>query len=238
MALVGVFVNVLLPVLLLIGLGVLLDRRLDIDVKSISKVVFYGFSPCLIFSLLVDSTVSGQDSTLIFLFVVVSTFLIGGLGWLASRAMRFDRLTTSAMLLGVMFMNSGNYGLSVNLFAFGEEGLARAALFFVASAILSNTMGVFLAARGQRQRQGGAGPRLQSSAGIRGSGGSCRQRDRAHRPCAHRQSALPPLAAPLCPACSWSWAWSCRARPSIRMCPSWAWPRCCGWQRRPWSPGC
>ena len=149
MNLVSVFVNVLLPIFILMGFGVLLDRKLHIDVKSVSRVTFFIFSPCLIFSSLVSSMVSGQDSTLILAFVLLVTLVLGVIASLLGRLTRVDRVTMSAFMLSTLFMNSGNYGLSVNLFAFGEEGLARAALFFVGSAILSNTVGVFLAARGR-----------------------------------------------------------------------------------------
>jgi hypothetical protein len=47
-----------------------------------------------------------------------------------------------------MFGNAGNYGLSLNLFAFGEEALAYASLYFVTAAILTYTLGVFIASLG------------------------------------------------------------------------------------------
>jgi predicted permease len=148
MGLASIFVNVLLPIFILIGLGILLDRKLAVDVKTLSRVTFYIFSPSLIFSSLVKSTVSGEDSTVIFIFVIIITVVIGILSFLFGRLTRIDRVTMSAFLLAALFMNSGNYGLSVNLFAFGEEGLAKAALYFVVSSILSNVLGVFIAARG------------------------------------------------------------------------------------------
>jgi predicted permease len=51
--------------------------------------------------------------------------------------------------LTTVFVNAGNYGLSVNLFAFGQAGLERAALFFTVSALLTHSVGVYLASRGQ-----------------------------------------------------------------------------------------
>jgi hypothetical protein len=49
-----------------------------------------------------------------------------------------------------MFSNGGNYGLPVVLFAFGNEALAQATVYFVVSAMLTYTVGVFLAAAGRR----------------------------------------------------------------------------------------
>jgi predicted permease len=47
-----------------------------------------------------------------------------------------------------MSSNSSNYGLPVILFALGETGLARAALYVSVNALLRSSLGVYLAARG------------------------------------------------------------------------------------------
>jgi hypothetical protein len=49
-----------------------------------------------------------------------------------------------------MFSNSGNYGLPVVLFAFGQEALAHATVYFVANAEATYSLGVFLASAGRR----------------------------------------------------------------------------------------
>jgi len=53
-----------------------------------------------------------------------------------------------AVLLTTMFSNAGNYGLSLNLFAFGEKALAHASVYFVTMAILIYTLGVVIASLG------------------------------------------------------------------------------------------
>ena len=47
-----------------------------------------------------------------------------------------------------MFNNAGNYGLSLNFFAFGESALAHASVYFATSVILMNTVGVLIASYG------------------------------------------------------------------------------------------
>ena len=46
------------------------------------------------------------------------------------------------------FANAANYGLPVNLFAFGQDGFDRAVVFVVFQSVLTYTVGVFVAARG------------------------------------------------------------------------------------------
>ena len=141
--------KIILPVFLIIVLGYLLERRLSLDMRSISRVIFYALGPCLVFSSTATSAVSGADIWKIVSFALLTTLAMGLLSWAVARTFRFSRAMESAFLLTTLFVNSGNYGLPVNLFAFGQAGLERAAIFFTVSALLTNSVGVYLASRGQ-----------------------------------------------------------------------------------------
>ena len=141
--------KVILPVFIIIALGYLLERQLSLDVRPISRVIFYALAPCLVFSSTATSAVSGADIWKIVSFALLTTLAMGLLSWAVARALRFSRAVESAFLLTTLFVNAGNYGLSVNLFAFGQAGLERAAIFFTASALLTSSVGVYLASRGQ-----------------------------------------------------------------------------------------
>lgn len=148
-ALPAILYNNIVPVFIAIGLGYILERRLRIEIKSISRTIFYALSPCLVFSSLVNSTVSGGEFWDIASFQILITLGVALVAWGVARALRFDRAMESAFLLATLFVNAGNYGLSVNLLAFGETALARAIIYFVVSSLLINTTGVYLASRGK-----------------------------------------------------------------------------------------
>ena len=141
--------KVILPVFIIIALGYLLERRLSLDVRPISRVTFYALGPCLVFSSTATSSVSGTDIWKIVSFALLTTLAMGLLSWAVARALRFSRAMESAFLLTTLFINAGNYGLPVNLFAFGQDGLERAAIFFTVGALLTSSVGVYLASRGQ-----------------------------------------------------------------------------------------
>ena len=92
---------------------------------------------------------SAAQSWRVALFGTLLTVAIGVTARLAALPLRLDRATLSSFLLVVMFSNSGNYALPVVLFAFGRESLAFASVYFVTSAILVYTFGVFVAASGR-----------------------------------------------------------------------------------------
>lgn len=144
-----VLVNVILPVFLVAGIAALAQPRLKLDSHVLSRAAFYLFSPAIVLDALINSDVSsteyGQIAATLFLTVV----LLWVFGEIAARLLHLDASTRAAFLVAVILMNSGNYGMPVNFFAFGEPGLVRASLCVTVNAILTSTVGVYLVARGQ-----------------------------------------------------------------------------------------
>jgi predicted permease len=146
--LLSIFANDILPIFAIAGVGFLLARHFNASVETVSKVSFNALSPCLVFDQLVMSNITGSEFGRMALFCVLLTAVMGLAARLIAIPLRLDRPTLSSFLLVVMFSNSGNYALPVVLFAFGREALAYASVYFVTSAILVYTFGVFVAASG------------------------------------------------------------------------------------------
>src|SRR5690349_17979712 len=145
-----IFASDILPIFILATIGFLLARYSGVDARSLSRITFNALSPCLVFQLLVTSSISREEFGRMALFCVMVMGTTGVLAKAASVALRLDRPTTVAMILVVMFSNGGNYGLPVAMFAFGNQALALASVYFVTSSVLTYTAGVFLAASGRR----------------------------------------------------------------------------------------
>ena len=148
--LLSIFANDVLPIFLVASVGFLLARYLHADVKTLSRTAFNVLAPCLVFDLLVTSKVSADEFGRIVLFAVCMVLGIGLIGRLITLPLRLDRALLSAFLIVIMFSNGGNYGLSVNSFAFGKDALTRATIYFVTSSVLMYTVGVFLASSGRK----------------------------------------------------------------------------------------
>jgi predicted permease len=147
--LLSIFASDVLPIFVVASAGFLLARFLKADVKTLSRIVFNALAPCLVFNLLVTSQISPDEFGRMVLFSVCVILGVGLIARLVTLPFRLDRTMLSALLIVVMFSNSGNYGLSVNSFAFGKEALARATIYFVTSTVLMYTVGVFLASSGK-----------------------------------------------------------------------------------------
>jgi predicted permease len=136
----------ILPIFAIAMVGFFLERRLPGSVKTLSAITFNALSPCLVFDQLVSSRLSGSDVGRMALFCVLLIATMGLAARLAAISLRLDRRTLSSFLLVVMFSNSGNYALPLILFAFGQEALSYASVYFVTSAIMVYTVGVVIAA--------------------------------------------------------------------------------------------
>ncbi len=145
----SVLLNVVLPVFMTAGVAAAAQPRLRLDVRTISRASFYLFSPALVLDALLQSRVAGQEFVQIAAVLGITTAVLWGIGAGVARRLELDGPTRSAFLVAVLLMNAGNFGLPVSLFAFGEAGLARATVYFTVSALISSSLGVYLAARGR-----------------------------------------------------------------------------------------
>jgi predicted permease len=152
--LLAIFVQDVLPIFLVAGVGFLLARYLRIDVRVVSRMSFNALSPCLVFTLLLHSRIGAEELSRLGVFSLCSILGIGLIAWLVSLPLKLDRATTASFLMVVMFSNTGNFGLSAIMLAFGSNALARGTIYFVISAALMYTLGVFLASSGKRSAAG------------------------------------------------------------------------------------
>ncbi len=143
------FSDNLLPVFLTAGAGWALAATLRTETRAVAQVALYVLAPCLVLEVILQSQVGPADLLRMMGFAASCLLAPALVAFAVARALRWPRTLTSGVILTVMLTNAGNYGLSVNLLAFGERGLAQASLFFMTSAIVSYTAGVFVASLGR-----------------------------------------------------------------------------------------
>lgn len=147
--LLNIFGSILLPIVLIVGAGYLLGRATRLDSRPLALAVFYLFNPCLVFISMAATPVGAEllgRLALVKLLVIVTLIF---LAHFVAGALRLSPALRSAFILAVAFSNSGNFGLSVTEFAFGQEGLTLAVICFMADNLAVNTIGVYFAARGR-----------------------------------------------------------------------------------------
>jgi predicted permease len=141
----SILVSDILPIFAIASAGFLLARYAGIDVKTLSRVVFYSLLPCLAFRMLVTSSASGPNVVRLMFAAVLIMGAMGLVGYVAAKGLGLDGKTLRAFLMVVMFSNGGNYGLPVVKFAFGSEALTYATIFFLTGSVTTYVAGAFFA---------------------------------------------------------------------------------------------
>ena len=146
-SLLRIFATTILPLVAIAGAGYALGSRSEIDVGSLNKVTVYVLVPALIFHSLTTTTLGGE--TLLKLgagvaaYVGLMTVVVEGIG----RVLGESEPLLSALVLVSVFPNSGNFGIPLSGFAFGDVGRGTAVLFLAAQSVLIYTLGVYIASR-------------------------------------------------------------------------------------------
>jgi predicted permease len=144
-----IFVDVLLPLILIAGVSYILGRCTHLDAGPLARVTFYLFNPSLVFVTLATTTASQQLMGRLALLKVLVCVILILFSLVAARRLRCSGPAGSALALSAAFANSGNFGLSVSEYAFGQAGLALAVICYVTDNAMINSLGVYLAARGR-----------------------------------------------------------------------------------------
>ena len=128
-----------IPVFLLIAIGFFFARWKKISLEPLPEIMVYLGAPCLAFPSLTTKPLFAADIAVI---LVGALGIIGGVGLLIWFYTLLFRFHSPGFVLPVLFMNAGNMGIPLALFAFGEPGLQRATLFYVIMASLQYSLGV------------------------------------------------------------------------------------------------
>lgn len=143
-----VFWHVLFPVLLIFVSGFILQKIFHLDIKPISTMAVYLLLPLLVFDIFYKEAID-LSFYQVFAAAVIIMFALIVLVVLLVKCFRFDRASLSALLLSTVFPNSGNFGIPVVLFAFGQKGLVYAMPMMIIHNVLMSTFGIYFAASGK-----------------------------------------------------------------------------------------
>ncbi|WP_092988114.1 AEC family transporter [Lacicoccus qingdaonensis] len=140
-------IMIILPVFLIFGVGYVSDKILKFDIKSISSMSLYILLPILTFN-----TFYRNELTIDYLYVFLFTFLLTGILLVITVIwgyfIKSSKEDISAILLGTLFPNSGNYGTPVALFALGATAFDYAIVLMVLHGFVISTVGIFIASFG------------------------------------------------------------------------------------------
>ncbi|GGC95853.1 membrane protein [Thalassobacillus devorans] len=138
---------IVIPAFIIFAVGFIGQKKIGFDRKSISTAALYLMYPFLAFRTFYTNEVT-IDYLYIVIFCVSLMLLLILLVVVVSKIQAQSQSKSSALVLASVFMNSGNYGVPIILFAYGEAGVDYAIIMMVVQSLLMNTVGLYFAARG------------------------------------------------------------------------------------------
>jgi predicted permease len=129
------------PVFLLITVGFVFAHWRKISLASVTELIVYLGTPALVFTSLASKPLSPSDIAVL-LGGIVAIFAFVGL--LISLYFCLFHFRSRGLALPALFMNAGNMGIPLALFAFGQPGLQRATLLYVIVAFFQYSVGIYI----------------------------------------------------------------------------------------------
>jgi predicted permease len=138
--------QIVAPVFLLAGIGFAwVKLGFEYRIQFVTQLAMSLGVPCLIFVSLMQTRIDPKALADLSLASAATYGAVTVAAWILIRAMGLNRRT---YLAPVIFGNTGNLGLPLALFAFGEAGLGYAVVVFAVMAVWSFTFGIWLVAEG------------------------------------------------------------------------------------------
>ena len=136
---------VLLPVFCIAGLGYVWRLTgAPFDLPFVTRVIMYIAGPCLVFDSLSKLTLPLAEFGVMVGATIALTLGVAFISFLLLKALR---LPLPSFLPALTLGNTGNLGLPLCLFAFGQEGLGLAVAIYVTNSVLQFTFVPLLQAR-------------------------------------------------------------------------------------------
>jgi len=133
--------GIIFPVFAIAACGSVWGRRHRPDMSVVNRLNMEVFAPALVFWALSDKP---------FDFVLYRDLAVGGIavvlgsGLLMLPLCRALGINLKTFLPPMMFNNSGNMGIPLALFAFGEQALQAAVVLFIIEMVLHFTVGLYM----------------------------------------------------------------------------------------------
>ena len=133
--------GIVFPVFAIVAVGYLYGRWRRPDMTAANQLNMTVLMPALIFGVL-----SGKDFNIdqYGALAVAAALVVLGSGLLALPVARRARVSAKTFVPPMMFTNSGNIGLPLAVFAFGEQALPAAVVLFIVENGLHFTLGTWL----------------------------------------------------------------------------------------------
>lgn len=140
-----IFFQIVAPILVLLGLGALLQIKFKFNLKALSQLITYCFMPAAVFVNIYETTINMSVLVQVGIFIVLFIGSQMVISHYVSKMMGLDRLESAVFKNSVVLINSGNYGIPVAQMVFATQpiGVAIQVILVIFQNMTTYTYGLY-----------------------------------------------------------------------------------------------
>ncbi|PTK58380.1 transporter [Staphylococcus nepalensis] len=125
-----ILLEVILPILLLILLGFLLQMKFSFELKHFSALITYCLMPASVFVNIYQIQIDIALLLNILYYIIIFSVVLILIGNVLSKILRLNKGESAALKNSISLMNSGNYGLPVSQLIFSQNPIGVSVQIF------------------------------------------------------------------------------------------------------------
>lgn len=139
-----ILLSVMAPILILVALGFFVQRRLNLDLATLSNLQIHVLIPAAILYFLLSARLPLSEAWSTFWFTAVLFAAHFAIGWVGATLAGAGRAGRELMGLAVAFPNSGNYGVPLIQLTMPPDFLLHQTVMLSVHMLIITTLGLWL----------------------------------------------------------------------------------------------
>ncbi len=140
-----IFQNIIFPLLILIIIGAILQRKFAFNLRAVSNLITYCLMPAAVFTNLYETNIEMKVLLEIIGYLLLFSLSLMIISSLVSKIFKFENEDSAIFKNSVVLINSGNYGIPVSqlLFQANPLGISIQIIVMVFQNIITYTYGLY-----------------------------------------------------------------------------------------------
>lgn len=126
-----IILDVILPILILMLIGAILQRKFEFDLKQLSTLITYCLMPAAVFVNIYDIRIEIDLLLQIIYYLILYSLSLIIVSHLISKTLKLEIGESAALKNSISLMNSGNYGLPVSQLIFSQNPVGVSIQIFI-----------------------------------------------------------------------------------------------------------
>lgn len=140
-----IFINIIVPILILVVVGAVLQKKFQFNLRAVSNLITYCLMPAAVFINLYETEIDVQVLVEIVGYLIVFSLAIIVVTAVISKLLKLDKGESAIFKNSISLINSGNYGIPVSqlLFQANPLGISIQIIVMIFQNVLTYTYGLY-----------------------------------------------------------------------------------------------